>query len=118
MVEHNPQGGLKTKSEIIWKKIRATEVPESQSKRREVTKAAIYDIVSVKVRLEERVTIPVMSQVKDPVESKISILGTLENKQGDRMNYRLRVANGSSRASKTSYYIYLSEKSLTSHFTS
>lgn len=63
-----------------WIKTRTNTVLESQSKKYKVTSGYIYYEVYVKVRLEKRVTIPVMSQAKLFVVSKFSVLVTFEPK--------------------------------------
>lgn len=82
-------GGLKTKFAMAWSKTRTEAEQDSKCRKREDTRSDIYEIV----RLEKRVTIPVMSQEKVAVVSEFSGLGTLELKNDAMRNYRLLVAN-------------------------
>lgn len=61
-----------------WTKTRTKVVPDSNYKKLELTSAEIHDIVSGKVRLSKRFTIPVMSQEKAAIVSEFSGIGTIE----------------------------------------
>lgn len=93
-VENTPQGGVKTKLSMALNKKMTTEISDSNSKRREVTSASIYEIVSGKMRLEKSDTIPAMSHEKVAVVSELSGLGTVELNKDSMIKYRLRVTNG------------------------
>lgn len=82
-------------------KKRTAEAPDTKSKKLEITSAAIYDIVSRKVRLEKGVKIPAMIQAKVAVVSDFSGLGMLEPKHDAMRKYWPHVANGSSRPGKS-----------------
>lgn len=91
---NTPQGGLKNKTVMSCKKARTRTVPGLQFSKPKLTKAVIYNILSLKLRLAKRVTIPSLILTKIYFLSNFGGLDTIEPSQDTMENIRLLVAKG------------------------